>query len=74
MDRVKAFLSNAAEKLSKRVEKTLKVNFFSHFYTIKEFLPQMIEVNEGHFVILSLMHDIDQLRRLERTVQVSMRL
>lgn len=31
-------------------EKTLKVNLFSHFYAIKEFLPGMLKANEGHFV------------------------
>ena len=31
-------------------EKTLRVNLFSQFYTIKVFLPSMIEANEGHFI------------------------
>jgi all-trans-retinol dehydrogenase (NAD+) len=36
-------------------ERTLKVNTFAQFYTIKEFLPSMIAKNEGHVVTISSM-------------------
>lgn len=36
-----------------RVELTMRVNLFAHFYTVKEFLPRMIERNSGHIVSMA---------------------
>jgi len=35
-----------------RIRKTIEVNAISHFYTIKEFLPSMLEKNRGHIVTI----------------------
>ena len=37
------------------IERTMKVNAISHFYTIKEFLPDMIKANQGHIVTIASM-------------------
>ena len=36
-----------------QIERTIKVNSISHFYTIKEFLPNMIKENKGHIVTIA---------------------
>ena len=36
-----------------KIEATIKINLLSHFYTIKEFLPSMLERNEGHIVTIA---------------------
>lgn len=38
---------------AKLAEKTLQVNTLAHIYTIKEFLPSMIEKKKGHIVSLA---------------------
>lgn len=35
------------------VEKTIAINTTSHAYTVKEFLPEMLKMNEGHIVTVS---------------------
>ena len=37
----------------KQAEMTLKVNTLAHVYTVKEFLPSMIEKNHGHIVSIA---------------------
>ena len=37
------------------IERTFAVNTLSHFYTIKEFLPAMIEKKRGHIVTIASM-------------------
>ena len=37
------------------IERTFAVNTLSHFYTIKEFLPGMIEKKRGHVVTIASM-------------------
>ncbi|XP_054158261.1 short-chain dehydrogenase/reductase family 16C member 6-like [Oppia nitens] len=36
-----------------RIELTIRVNAVSHFWTVKAFLPDMIERNSGHFVSIA---------------------
>ena len=36
-----------------QIERTFKVNAISHFYTIKEFLPDMLSIDEGHIVTIA---------------------
>ena len=36
-----------------KIERSFKVNAIAHFYTIKEFLPDMIEADEGHVVTIA---------------------
>ena len=45
----KPFLKTADE----RILKTMEVNVFSHFWTLKAFMPSMIERNQGHIVTVS---------------------
>jgi NAD(P)-dependent dehydrogenase (short-subunit alcohol dehydrogenase family) len=40
---------------SRRIERTFKVNVVSHFYTIKAFLPQMLDDDAGHIVTIASM-------------------
>ncbi|CAG9328670.1 unnamed protein product [Blepharisma stoltei] len=35
------------------MERTMKVNVISHFYTLKEFLPAMIAADKGHIVTIA---------------------
>lgn len=37
------------------MELTMKVNVISHMYTVKEFLPSMLEKNHGHIVTIASM-------------------
>jgi all-trans-retinol dehydrogenase (NAD+) len=45
----KSFLKTPDE----RIIKTMEVNVFSHFWTLKALLPSMIERNQGHIVTIS---------------------
>ena len=42
----------------KEVEKIFDVNVFSQFWTVKEFLPRMINLNKGHIISMSSMAGI----------------
>lgn len=46
-----SFVVNSDEK----IEQTLQTNTFAHFWTIRAFLPAMIEMNRGHIVTVSSM-------------------
>ena len=37
------------------IRRTLEVNTLSHFWTIREFLPHMLEMNHGHIVTMASM-------------------
>ncbi|KAL4796857.1 hypothetical protein BDV19DRAFT_377873 [Aspergillus venezuelensis] len=37
------------------IRRTLEVNTLSHFWTIREFLPDMLEMNHGHIVTMASM-------------------
>ncbi|KAL4962372.1 SDR family oxidoreductase [Aspergillus stella-maris] len=37
------------------IRRTLQVNTHSHFWTIREFLPDMVEMNHGHIVTMASM-------------------
>ena len=50
----KPFLSYS----QKEVEKIFDVNVFSQFWTVKEFLPRMINLNKGHIISMSSMAGI----------------
>lgn len=45
----KSFMDTQLETM----ERTFRVNTISHFYTIKEFLPAMLEANKGHIVTIA---------------------
>ena len=36
-----------------QIERTMTVNVFAHFWTVKAFLPDMVETNSGHIVTLA---------------------
>ena len=42
----------------KEVEKIFDVNVYSQFWTVKEFLPRMINLNKGHIISMSSMAGI----------------
>merc|ERR550519_1193780 len=42
----------------KEVEKIFDVNVFSQFWTVKEFLPRMINLSKGHIISMSSMAGI----------------
>lgn len=35
------------------MEKTIAINTTSHFYTVREFVPNMIKENKGHIVTIA---------------------
>lgn len=37
----------------KSIERTMMVNTASHGYTVKQFLPKMLEKNKGHIVTIA---------------------
>ena len=39
--------------------KTFEVNTLSHYYTVKHFLPQMLDKNHGHIVSISSILGMD---------------
>lgn len=41
------------ELTKENIELTFQVNVISHFFTIKQFLPDMLEANEGHIVTIA---------------------
>jgi len=41
------------ETSEEQMRKTMEVNAVSHFYTLKEFLPDMIQNNKGHVVTIA---------------------
>ena len=41
------------ETSDKRIELTMAVNIMCHFWTVKAFLPEMLERNSGHIVAIS---------------------
>jgi len=41
------------ETSEKMIEKTLQVNTISHAYTVREFLPAMLQKNKGHIVTIA---------------------
>lgn len=41
------------ETTEKMIEKTLQVNTISHAYTVREFLPAMLQNNKGHIVTIA---------------------
>ena len=45
----KSFLSFSSQE----VEQQFSVNVLSHFWTVKQFLPRMIEMKQGHIVAMS---------------------
>ncbi|XP_069507376.1 retinol dehydrogenase 10-A-like [Ambystoma mexicanum] len=40
------------------LERTLRMNCHAHFWTVKAFLPKMIEMNRGHIVTISSYHGL----------------
>lgn len=47
-------IGKSITELSKEnIELAFRVNVISHFFTIKEFLPDMLEANEGHIVTIA---------------------
>ena len=40
-------------------EKSMKVNVLSSYYTLREFLPSMVEVDSGHVVCSSVLSGIE---------------
>ena len=41
------------ENSEKMIEKTMSVNVISHHYTVREFLPAMLQKNKGHIVTIA---------------------
>jgi len=41
------------ENSEKMIEKTVQINTISHAYTVREFLPTMLQKNKGHIVTIS---------------------
>eukprot|EP01027_Heterolobosea_sp_BB2_P014374 GEZU01020653.1.p1 GENE.GEZU01020653.1~~GEZU01020653.1.p1 ORF type:complete len:126 (+),score=30.18 GEZU01020653.1:231-608(+) len=41
------------ELREEQMELTMKVNTISHFWTVRAFLPRMIEMRDGHIVTIS---------------------
>ena len=41
------------------IQRTFKVNTFAHYYTVKQFLPHMLEENHGHIVSISSILGMD---------------
>lgn len=49
------FPETILDESDERIRLTLEVNTLSHFWTVKEFLPNMIQRDHGHIVMFASM-------------------
>jgi short-subunit dehydrogenase len=49
------FVGSILEEPEENIRRTVEVNMVSHFWTVKEFLPDMIKNNRGHIVSIASM-------------------
>jgi len=43
-------IGNLLDVSDEQIERTIKINLLSHFWTLKAFLPSMIEKKRGHII------------------------
>jgi all-trans-retinol dehydrogenase (NAD+) len=46
------YIGNFLDINHDQIEKTVRINLLSHFWTLKEFLPAMVERKRGHIVTM----------------------